>query len=510
MSDNKHPSYVDLAHYRVNTDVAQMLPEKYARAYSALALSEDQDGILVGMVDPNDIDAVDAIGQVLQAPVITTQIDEAALDKILDSIYRRSDEISVHAEALQEELHKSSGQTKEQGEDEDVTDAPVINLLQSLFEDAVRVGASDIHIEPDETFIRLRMRVDGMLQEQIIGEKKIAPAIALRLKLIAGLNIAEKRLPQDGRFNMRVNDKPVDVRLSTLPTEYGESAVMRLLDQSEDDVGLEQIGMGENYLKRFRKLLHRRDGVILVTGPTGSGKSTTLTSSLQELNKPETKVISIEDPVEYRIPRVVQAQVNEKLGLSFATVLRTCLRQDPDVIMVGEMRDAETANIAMRAALTGHLVLSTLHTNDSASTAFRLIDMGIKGFLVGTTLRGVLAQGLARRLCQDCKEEHTLQTHEKNWLQSVESPSVDDNTVFYEGKGCSYCSETGYRGRVGVFELLELDEEMVDALRENEPSRFYNQAAKILHGERMVDNALHLAAQGTTSVTEAMRVIGEM
>ena len=506
-----YPEYVDLAHYRINTDVAKKLPENYARAYSALALAEDSEGILVGMVDPNDIDAVDAIGQALGSPVITTRIDEDALDKVLDTVYRHSEEISVHAEALQEELHKSSkGASASAEEDEQVMDAPVINLLQSLFEDAVQVGASDIHIEPDESFLRLRMRVDGMLQEQIIGEKRIMGAIALRLKLIAGLNIAEKRLPQDGRFNMKVKEKPVDVRLSTLPTEYGESVVMRLLDQSQDDVGLEQVGMSDDFLKRFRKLLGRRDGVILVTGPTGSGKSTTLTSALQELNKPEVKVISIEDPVEYRIPRITQAQVNEKLGMTFAAVLRTALRQDPDVIMVGEMRDVETANIAMRAALTGHLVLSTLHTNDSASTAFRLIDMGIKGFLVGTTLRGVLAQSLARRSCTECTKEHTLEGHELSWLKSANSPVVDDDTVFYQGEGCSYCGQTGYKGRVGVFELLELDNEMIEALRNNEPSRFYDRAGKVLHGERMVDNALQLAVEGKTSVAEVIRVIGEV
>lgn len=512
MSEDKHPEYVDLAHYRINTDVAKQLPEQYARAYSALALSEDEDGILVGMVDPNDIDAVDAIGQELGSPVITTRIDEDALDTILDTVYRRSEQISMHAEALEEELHATSQQTRGSGgsEQEQVTDAPVINLLQSLFEDAVQVGASDIHIEPDESFLRLRMRVDGLLQEQIMGEKKIAPAIALRLKLIAGLNIAEKRIPQDGRFNMRVKDKPIDVRLSTLPTEYGETAVMRLLDQSEDNVGLEKTGMDDDLLARFRKLLHRRDGVILVTGPTGSGKSTTLTSALKELNQPETKIISIEDPVEYHIPRVTQAQVSEKLGMTFAAILRSALRQDPDVVMVGEMRDVETSNIAMRAALTGHLVLSTLHTNDSASTAFRLIDMGIKGFLVGTTLRGVLAQGLARRSCSECQQQHTLADHERNWLQAVESPVIDENTVFYEGKGCAYCNHTGYRGRVGVFELLELDKEMIDALREDEPSRFHKQASKVLYGERMVDNALKLAVKGKTSVAEVMRVIGEV
>lgn len=509
--NNKHPEYVDLAHYRINTDIAKRLPEKYARAYSALALNEDEDGILVGMTDPDDIDAVDAIGQALGEPVITTQIDEDALDTILDTVYRRSEEISVHAEALQEELHKSSSQPGSGSSEEDeITDAPVINLLQSLFEDAVQIGASDIHIEPDESFLRLRMRVDGLLQEQIIGEKKIAPAIALRLKLIAGLNIAEKRLPQDGRFNMRVKDKPVDVRLSTLPTEYGEAAVMRLLDQSQDEVGLEQIGMGDEYLKRFRKLLARRDGVILVTGPTGSGKSTTLTSALQELNKPEVKIMSIEDPVEYRIPRVTQAQVNEKLGMTFATVLRTALRQDPDIIMVGEMRDVETANIAMRAALTGHLVLSTLHTNDSASTAFRLIDMGIKGFLVGTTLRGVLAQSLARKACTECLVEHELEDHERAWLKAANSPVISDDTVFYQGEGCAYCNHTGYSGRIGVFELLELDSEMIEALRNNEPSRFYDHAAKVLHGQRMVDNALQIAVDAKTSVAEVIRVIGEV
>ena len=277
------------------------------------------------------------------------------------------------------------------------SDAPVVRLIETVFEDALAAHASDIHIEPDETVLRIRRRIDGVLQEQVMDEKAIVPALVSRLKLMAGLDIAERRLPQDGRFNIKLKNKAGDVRFSTMPTQYGEAVVMRLLDHSDGVQGLDKIGLADDIKTRLEKAINRPHGLLLVTGPTGSGKTTTLYAALNELNKPEKKIITVEDPVEYRLPRINQVQVNQKVGLDFARVLRTTLRQDPDIILVGEIRDQETAEIALRASITGHLVMSTLHTNDAISTALRLIDMGVEGFLVASAVHAIVAQRLVRR-----------------------------------------------------------------------------------------------------------------
>jgi len=495
----------DLKNFQNNPEVSRLLSEAYARRHRAIVLEKDHNGLLVGMADPLDLKAVDEIKRILNQPIKLALVKEDDLNKTLDLVYRRTDDISNFAEELDEELSEGEYELAElvtQGQ----IDAPVIKLLQSLFEDAVQVNASDIHIEPDEKILRIRLRIDGVLQEQIVKEKSVAAAIALRLKLMAGLNIAEKRLPQDGRFNIKVRDKVIDVRLSTLPTYYGESVVMRLLDQSKGILDLGQIGMPEEMLKEFRTLLKQPYGLILVTGPTGSGKSTTLYGALNELNSPEKKMITVEDPVEYRLPRITQVQINSKLDLTFARVLRTTLRQDPDIVMVGEMRDQETASVAVRASLTGHLVLSTLHTNDSASSAFRLVDMNVEGFLVAATLRGVLAQRLVRRICDSCKEAYEPSAIEKDWLMALN----ESDGKYFHGKGCAYCNHTGYKGRIGVFELLELNSAMINALRNNDPVTFYDEAAKALKGKFLVNNALELVHEGVTTISEAIRVSGEV
>ena len=314
------------------------------------------------------------------------------------------------------------------------------------------MAASDIHIEPDEGKLRIRQRVDGILQESVINERNIAAALVLRLKLMSGLDISEKRLPQDGRTNIRIKGRSIDVRVSTMPIQHGESVVMRLLDQSAGLLTLDQTGMPEELLKRFRNLLNRPHGMILVTGPTGSGKTTTLYGALSELNLPAKKIITVEDPVEYRLPRINQVQVNSKIGLDFKGVLRTTLRQDPDIIMVGEMRDHETVEIGLRGALTGHLVLSTLHTNDSISSAIRLLDMGAPGYLAASSLRAIIAQRLVRRLCKNCRTEHRPDEEELFWIDNIE-PGASSHQ-FHRGMGCQTCNQTGYRGRIGVFELL--------------------------------------------------------
>lgn len=497
----------DLGNYEAQPEVTKLLSEAYARRFRALVLEDHGDTLFVGMSDPLDLVALDELERVLPKPLELALLREEDLLQTLDLVYRRTEDISAFAQELSDEVDTDENLAN-LAEDFGRSDAPVIKLLQSLFEDAVQIGASDIHIEPGEKTLRIRLRVDGVLQEQVMDNKAICRAIIVRLKLMSNLNIAENRLPQDGRFNIKVREKIIDIRLSILPIQYGESAVMRLLDQTQGNLNLDTTGMPPEILARFRKLLCQPHGLILVTGPTGSGKSTTLYGGLNELNEPEKKIITVEDPVEYRLERVNQVQINTKIGMTFAGVLRTTLRQDPDIIMVGEMRDHETAQIAIRAALTGHMVLSTLHTNDSASSAFRLVDMDIQGFLVAATLRGVLAQRLVRRICKRCVAPMDLEEAQKNWLLSVMGPEVN-LADFKAGKGCNYCNKTGYRGRMGVYELLELDAPMMSALRQNNAATFADVAQEALKGRLLFDNAMQLAQQGLTTISEVIRVAGE-
>lgn len=501
--------FIDLKHYKYKPDVVRLISETMARRYRVIVLDDAKDSALVGMADPTDIFAYDELSRILKRPVREAVVRESDLLRTIDLIYRRTEEISTLAEELSEEL--SSGADFDLAtlaQTSDVTDAPVVKLLQSLFEDAVQIGASDIHIEPDEHVLRIRQRIDGMLHEQVMKEKRIASALVSRLKLMSGLDISEKRLPQDGRFNIRVKARNIDVRLSTMPIQHGESVVMRLLDQSGGTLDLAQVGMPDDLLLRFRRNIHQPHGMVLVTGPTGSGKTTTLYAALNEINSAEKKIITVEDPVEYRLPRVNQVQVNAKIGLSFATVLRTALRQDPDIILVGEMRDQETAEIGLRAAITGHLVLSTLHTNDAISTAIRLIDMGIPGYMVATALDAVISQRLVRRICDSCATEHQPDAHELAWLHAVIG-SEAEQIKFRRGSGCPHCNNTGYNGRIGVFELLELDDATADALRRNDTAAFTHAAQQSPLFRPLAHNALTYAAQGVTTIEEVLRVAGE-
>ncbi len=372
----------------------------------------------------------------------------------------------------------------------------------------MQVGASDIHIEPDKEVIRIRQRVDGVLHEQEMKEIQIAPAVVVRLKLMAGLNISEKRLPQDGRFNMTVNGREIDVRISTMPVQYGESVVMRLLDQTRGALDIEQLGMRDELLHRFRKQIHQPHGMVLVTGPTGSGKTTTLYAALKLLNQPQSKIITVEDPVEYRMQRINQVQVQPKIGLNFAAVLRSALRQDPDIIMVGEMRDRETVEIGVSAAMTGHLVLSTLHTNDTVSTATRLLDMGVEGYLLATTLRAVLAQRLVRRVCESCAEDYQPDIYEATWLR--DRLYLDASQYHYKkGKGCLHCGFTGYRGRIGVYELLEMNSELAEALRREDTQEFVEAAGRAPGYRPLINEAHQYAIEGLTTLDEVLRLAGQ-
>lgn len=505
LSDQLQIPFIQLKTYNFRSDIVQKLPEAMARRFRALVLADEPDGLLIGMADPLDLFALDELERILQRPVHRGVVRESELLTAMDSLYRRTDEISSLAGELSEELDDSAFdfETIDDGGGEE--NALVAKLLQSIFEDAVQVKASDIHIEPDEKVLRIRLRIDGVLQEQVMNQKRIAGAMVLRLKLMSNLDISEKRMPQDGRFNLRVKNRNVDVRISTLPSQHGESVVMRLLDQSGGTIDLAGIGMPANLMQRFRAQLQQPHGLILVTGPTGSGKTTTLYGALKTLNTPEKKIITAEDPVEYRLPRITQVQVNEKIGMDFGVVLRSCLRQDPDVLLVGEIRDQETADIALRAALTGHLVLSTLHTNDAISSAMRLIDVGVPGYLVATSLRAVIAQRLVRRICDACGQDHHPTEGERAWLETCIGHEAMAHS-FKHGRGCHRCNNTGYRGRIGVFELLEIESSLADALRAEDTIKFGHAAARQPNFRPLAHNAYDYATQGITTLEEVLRV----
>ena len=425
---------------------------------------------------------------------------------MVDRVYHRGEQITGLAKELTAELGDVPIEFGDLlGMNPGAEDAPVVKLLQTVFEEAMRLRASDIHFEPQEKALRIRFRIDGVLHIQTEADAKISSAVALRLKLMSGLDISEKRLPQDGRFNIKVRANPVDVRISTLPTQFGESVVMRLLNQNTGLLELDRIGMPERVLERFRHALKRPSGMVLVTGPTGSGKTTTLYAALNELNSPEKKVITVEDPVEYRLSGLNQVQVHEKIDLSFSRVLRTVLRQDPDIVLIGEMRDQETAEIGMRAAMTGHLVLSTLHTNDAVSTPIRLLDMGVPRYMVALSVHMVVAQRLVRVICGNCRETYTLTPSEHEWLRYELGDQVDSH-AFHHGRGCTHCANTGYQGRTGVYEFLEMSDRVVEAINHEDPGEFMRVARQQMAGETLRRDAVRLVLAGQTTVAEAMRI----
>ena len=496
--------FIDLKHFNIKPEVANRLPETLARRFRAIVLEDTGAFFRVGMADPTDLFGYDEITRVLKRDIQLAVVSESLLLQTIDRVYRRTGEITGLAQELGDELGDAIDFAA-LGISAGVEEAPVVKLLQSVFEDAVQVRASDIHIEPQEKKLLIRFRIDGVLHMQAESDPKIAPALVLRLKLMSGLDISEKRLPQDGRFNIRVRNAQIDVRISTMPTQHGESAVMRLLNQSGGLLGLERLGMPEEMLGKLRQIIHRPSGMVLVTGPTGSGKTTTLYAALDELNTPERKIITVEDPVEYRLPGINQVQIHEKIELTFARVLRTALRQDPDVILVGEMRDQGTVETGLRAAMTGHMVLSTLHTNDAVSTPIRLLDMGAPRYMVAMSLQVVVAQRLVRIICESCVQNHELLATEHEWMRSHIGAAVDGHT-YHKGRGCSQCNGTGYLGRTGVYEMLEMTRPVVEAANQPEPARFVEAARAQMEGRMLTDHAVQLVISGRTTVEEAMGV----
>jgi MSHA biogenesis protein MshE len=497
--------FLDIAQYKRKPEVCKELPESLARRFRVMLLESNPQDVLLAMTDPTDLMGLDEISRILKKRIRQAVVRESDLLNAIDQAYRRTEEISTLAGQLSEELSEHNFDINTLLSSAEVSDAPVVKLLQSIFEDAVQTNASDIHIEPDERVLRIRQRVDGVLNEHILDNINIAPALVVRLKLMCGLNISEKRLPQDGRFSIRVKNKNLDVRFSTLPIQNGESVVMRILDQSKGLLDLNLLGMPADLLERFNAHIRSPHGLILVTGPTGSGKTTTLYAALSSVNHPQTKIITAEDPVEYSLPRINQAQINEKIGLTFASVLRSALRQDPDVILVGEIRDRETAEIAVRASITGHLVFSTLHTNGAVETATRLLDMGIEGYILASSLKVIMAQRLVRKNCDRCVETTQIEESDSIWVEKTFNLDPA-KLVLKQGIGCQYCNHTGYRGRIGVYELLEMSHDTLDALRRNDSAAFVIAARSTPNFKTFSEQAMELVKQGLTTVHEIMRI----
>jgi MSHA biogenesis protein MshE len=502
--------FIELKQYRFDRDLIQTLPETYARRYRVLVLKQEPDGVLLGMADATDIFCLDELQRVLRQPIKPAVVRESELMDILDTAYSRASEIASLAEQLDEELGSDAVDLTGLLQGVEDSDAPVVKLLQKIFEEALSTRASDIHIEPDETVLRIRQRIDGVLVEHVMNEKRISGALVVRLKLMASLDISEKRLPQDGRFNLKIHSRNIDVRLSTMPVQFGESVVMRLLDHAGGIRTLDKVGMPAPYVLRFRHLITRPHGLVLVTGPTGSGKTTTLYGALTELNTPERKIITVEDPVEYRLPRISQVQVHDKIGLNFAKVLRATLRQDPDVLLVGEIRDAESAEIALRAAMTGHMVLSTLHTNDAVGSALRLIDMGVDAYLVASSLKAIVAQRLVRKVCEVCAQPHQPDDTEQLILRQFIGYAQGQPVQLRKGQGCPHCFNTGYHGRVGVFELLEINGPMANALRDSSVRQFHDAAHQHPNYRPLAAAAFELASKGITTLEEVLRVSAQV
>jgi len=499
--------FIDLSKRSVRPEVAALLPETQARRLRAMPIEETPGGLRVGMADPTDLADYDEIARIVKRRIELAVVTESQLLNAIDRTYRHTEDIVGLAKELGSEL---SGVYEDLGDllglnSASAEEAPVVRLLYSLFAEALRVRASDIHIEPQQQSLRIRYRIDGVLHVQTEADPKIANAVALRLKLMAGLDISERRLPQDGRFAVKLRSGVVDVRISTMPTQFGESVVMRLLTQDGGLLTIAGLHLPPRVEAALQRAIHRPSGLVLVTGPTGSGKTTTLYAALNALNTTERKIITVEDPVEYRLPGLNQVQVMEKIDLSFDRVLRSVLRQDPNVILIGEMRDRNTAEIGMRASLTGHLVLSTLHTNDAVSTPIRLLDMGAPRYMVALTLQLVLAQRLVRLVCPHCAEPHTPDPQEQTWLATLATAAELAAARPRLGRGCGECNRTGYVGRTGVFEFIEMTQELIDTLNSGDVTAFNAAARRQMAGFTLTRDALRLALNGRSTIADAMR-----
>lgn len=498
--------FVDLGEFAVDMTAIGRVPGHVARRHTAIPIGFDEGKLLVAMADPANVFAIDdiksiasAMGHIDVRPVVATRADVLAA---IDRYYRAGDEL----DDLSSELDLVDAQDEDLSKVKEITeDAPIVRYVNLLITQAIQDRASDIHLEPTEFDLRVRYRIDGVLHEVMRSPRSIQAGVISRLKIMSDINIAERRIPQDGRLSVTTNGRKVDLRVATLPTVWGEKVVMRILDNSTARLDLSDLGFSQHNYSIFEQSFTKPYGMILVTGPTGSGKSTTLYATLNVVNRPEVNIITVEDPVEYRLPGINQVQVNPKAGLSFASALRSILRSDPDIVLIGEIRDHETAQIAVEASLTGHLVLSTLHTNDAPSAITRLTEMGIEPFLVGSSVDCVLAQRLARRLCSKCKEPYTPTSEQLTAIGYQFNDAAAP--TFYRPVGCTNCSRTGYKGRLALHEVMAVSEEIERMTVERESVSSITQVAIESGMITLRQDGLAKAAQGVTSLDEIFRVV---
>jgi len=511
LSDHHKIPYISISDYEIDREILDSVNEETARRYQIIPLDRTDQQLTVAVTDPDNIHHLDEIKlktkmDVLPVLSLPREI-EAAIDKYYAPTAEQDVEDSYSAllgDLEAEDVEVIQDANEEEG---DVDTAPVIRLVNMLISEAIRTRSSDIHIEPEEKGVRVRCRIDGVLKEMPGIPKKMQNAVISRIKIISELDISEKRKPQDGRFKMKAENKVVDFRVSTIPTVHGEKVVMRLLDKSNLQLDLTKLGFEPESLAKFERAIKRPFGMIIVTGPTGSGKSTTLYSGLSRINDPAKNIMTAEDPVEYQIKGINQVQARPDIGMGFAEVLRSFLRQDPDVIMVGEIRDYETASISIKAALTGHLVLSTLHTNDAPSSINRLVDMGVEPFLVGASLLLVVAQRLSRRICTKCSQPYTPSSDLMRQLGI--DPEKAGELTFHEGRGCSNCTDTGYRGRLALYEVMEMTEALSNACIEKASNNDLKAIARREGMRTLRDSGIVKVLEGLTTVSEVLSVTYE-
>ena len=502
---------INLAEYRVPDDVLALVPKHIARRYKIIPVYKHDNTLTVAISDPMDVDTVDSLRYILKMnvePVVAAKTDiESSITRYYgsadDTVENMLQEITEGEVDLGLPINKAT-QIKIEDIAETETDAPIIKLVGLIIMEAYRNRASDIHIEPLEKRLRVRYRIDGVLHEVDNPPKRLQAAIISRLKIMSNMSIAEKRVPQDGRIQIPVMGKTLDLRVSALPTNHGESIVMRILDKSSLLLGLADLGFFSDDQATMEKIISLPDGVFLVTGPTGSGKTTTLYSCLNTINKPDRKIITVEDPVEYQLAGINQVQVNADINLTFSAALRSILRQAPNIIMIGEIRDLETANIAVQAALTGHLVFSTLHTNDAPSAIARLCDMGVKPFLVASAVRAIMAQRLIRKVCSKCKTPYKPTDYEMTVLKL--NPDEVKNATIFRGAGCNECSKTGYRGRMGIYEIFQIDEEVRRLIYEKVPSNVIRARARELGMRTLREDGVRKIMAGITTPEEVISI----
>jgi len=502
--------YVDLSNYVIDPEVISLIPEKTAIRLKLIPISKSDDELIVAMANPLDVYAIDFIRDHTKIKRIKSLLasEEGILNAITnyyelgeydDIIEKLGTEVIFKEDEDEEDSRKLEAISKE---------APIIQLVNMLIVQGVKDRASDIHIEPNEKGLLVRFRIDGMLHDVRALPNTIKSAVISRIKILSKMDIAERRLPQDGRFQVQFGTREVDLRVSSIPVVFGEKVVLRLLDKSKGLIKLEHLGFIPEQLKEFKSIISQSYGIILLTGPTGSGKSTTLYAALNQVNSTEKNIITVEDPVEYKVNRINQIQVKAKINLTFANTLRSILRQDPDIIMIGEIRDAETAQIAVQAALTGHLVLSTLHTNDAASAITRLIDMDVETFLISSSVIGVIAQRLVRVICENCKEEYEPGKDVITGLHLKANSNGDGKVKLYRGAGCSLCKNTGYYGRTSIYELIVLDEEIRSLIISKASSNIIKDAAIKKGMKTLKEIGLQKVLQGITTIEEVLRVSG--